>query len=202
MKELNARQKEYLQGIFGGRVNFNLVERKLYSHDIGVIPSLMAPLFGGKTALAVVQPEKEEEIATLVKWARANMLSLIPRGKATSGYGGVIPINDAVVVDLYRLNKVIGINKETMTAEVQGGITWEALDRELKKKGCGLRLYPTSYPSSTAAGSSRNIFPSCSYSRFRPDTSVPARSSSCTSVAPRSVGFSFTQVSTPSSSRR
>jgi Fe-S oxidoreductase/FAD/FMN-containing dehydrogenase len=35
---------------------------------------------------------------------------------------------------------------------VQPGISWKALDRELKKQGYTLRLYPSSYPSSTVGG--------------------------------------------------
>jgi len=35
---------------------------------------------------------------------------------------------------------------------VEPGLSWEQLDRELKKEGLTLRLYPTSYPSSTPGG--------------------------------------------------
>jgi Fe-S oxidoreductase/FAD/FMN-containing dehydrogenase len=35
---------------------------------------------------------------------------------------------------------------------VQAGVVWEKLDRELEKHGLTLRLYPTSYPASTAGG--------------------------------------------------
>ena len=56
------------------------------------------------------------------------------------------------MVDFYRLNNIIHIDPDTLTATVQAGIIWEKLDHELKKQGMTLWLYPTSYPASTAGG--------------------------------------------------
>lgn len=55
-------------------------------------------------------------------------------------------------MDFYRLKKVLSIDKEKMTAILQPGIVWEALDRELKKKGLTLLTYPSCYPGSTVGG--------------------------------------------------
>jgi len=101
---------------------------------------------------AVIQPETEEEVVKLAGWATSNSIPLTPRGKASSGYGGVIPVKKGIVVDLYRMKRVIHIDPEALTATVEAGVVWESLDRELAKKGLTLRLYPTSYPSSTAGG--------------------------------------------------
>ena len=82
----------------------------------------------------------------LVRWAAKNRIPLTPRGKASSGYGGVLPVKKGIVVDFYRMNSVIKIDPEPQTATVQAGMVWEKLDRELAKQGLTLRLYPTSYP--------------------------------------------------------
>ena len=145
-------QRSYLEGKFGKRVSFNRTERKLYGHDIAEIPSLIKPLVGETTPDAVVQPESEEELVELVKWAVKNGVRLTPRGKATSGYGGAIPVKKGVVVDFYRMNKIVRIDPDGRTAAVQAGVVWEKLDRELARHGLTLRLYPSSYPSSTAGG--------------------------------------------------
>jgi Fe-S oxidoreductase/FAD/FMN-containing dehydrogenase len=50
------------------------------------------------------------------------------------------------------MNHIITIDPEARTATVQAGVVWEKLDRELEKHGLTLRLYPTSYPASTAGG--------------------------------------------------
>ena len=74
------------------------------------------------------------------------------RGKALSGYGGVLPVKNGVVVDFYRMNRIRHIDPENMTATVQAGVVWEKLDKELNKQGLTLRLYPSSYPSATVGG--------------------------------------------------
>ncbi|MBC7294393.1 MAG: FAD-binding oxidoreductase, partial [Thermoleophilia bacterium] len=81
-----------------------------------------------------------------------NRVPLTPRGKASSGYGGVIPVENGVVVDYYFMKNVLALDVENQTVTVQPGITWEQLDRQIKQHGLTLRLYPTSYPSSTVGG--------------------------------------------------
>jgi len=149
---MDAAKRDFLTQTFESRANFHPTERKLYSHDIAAIPSLVKPLIGNTTPDAVVQPETEEELVELVRWATENRVPLTPRGKASSGYGGVLPVKQGVVVDFYRMNKVMAIDPEAQTATVQAGVVWEKLDRELEKHGLTLRLYPTSYPASTVGG--------------------------------------------------
>ncbi|MGD0353926.1 MAG: FAD-binding and (Fe-S)-binding domain-containing protein [Dehalococcoidia bacterium] len=152
MSKLRSSQKAYLQGQFGNRVNFNKTERILYGHDIAAMPDIIKPFIGDTVPEAVVQPISEDELVDLVRWASKNRIPLTPRGKASSGYGGVIPWKKGIVVDFYRMNRVLHIDTASNTARVQAGVIWEKLDRELAKKGLTLRLYPTSYPSSTAGG--------------------------------------------------
>jgi Fe-S oxidoreductase/FAD/FMN-containing dehydrogenase len=152
MSKLSAAQKQYLEQKYGNRVNFNRVERKLYGHDIAAIPSLIKPLIGNTVPDAVVQPGTEEELIELLQWANSNKIPVTPRGKATSGYGGVLPVENGIVVDFYRMNKILRIDTQAQTATVQAGVVWEKLDKELKKQNFTLKLYPSSYPSSTAGG--------------------------------------------------
>ena len=152
MTSTTASHQSYLEGKFGDRVSFRRTERRLYGHDIAEIPSLIKPLIGDTTPDAVVQPQSEADLMELVRWANENRVPLTPRGKATSGYGGAIPVKKGVVVDFYRMNKVIRIAPNTKTATAQAGVVWEKLDKELAKHGLTLRLYPTSYPSSTVGG--------------------------------------------------
>jgi len=152
MAELSDKHRIFLKETFGDRVTFNRIERKLYGHDIAAMPSLFKPLIGNTTPDAVVQPMTEEEVVELVRWAGENRIPLTPRAKASSGYGGVIPVKGGVVIDFYRMKKVINIDAEQGTATVEAGVVWESLDRELAKHGLTLRLYPSSYPSSTAGG--------------------------------------------------
>jgi Fe-S oxidoreductase/FAD/FMN-containing dehydrogenase len=152
MGSFASKERTYLEGKFNGRVTFDKVERKLYSHDIGDLPKLIQPLIGDTTADAVVQPKSENEIVELMRWARETKIPLIPRGKATSGYGGVVPVKKGIIVDFYRMNKIVSIDRDNLTATVQAGVVWEKLDKELSLQGLTLRLYPTSYLASTVGG--------------------------------------------------
>jgi Fe-S oxidoreductase/FAD/FMN-containing dehydrogenase len=151
-RKIDFKKRAWLREKFGSRVSFNKIERKLYGHDIAAMPSLFKPLIGNTTPEAVVQPETEAEIVDLVRWAATHNIPLTPRAKASSGYGGVIPIKQGVVVDFYRMKRILRIDPEARIATVEAGVVWEALDKELAKHGLTLRLYPTSYPSSTAGG--------------------------------------------------
>ena len=152
MKNLPAEHTQWLSSAFGDRMSTRSIERKLYSHDVGEMPFLIKPLIGKPMADAIVQPTSEEEIVSLVKWAAANGVPLVPRGKATSGYGGVLPVKGGVVIDFFRMAKVLNVDVETQTVTLQPGIVWEDVDRELKKSDMTLRTYPSSYPSATAGG--------------------------------------------------
>jgi Fe-S oxidoreductase/FAD/FMN-containing dehydrogenase len=149
---LNQIEKQYLSQKFGARVNFRPGERKLYGHDVAALPALIKPLVGNALPDGVVQPESEAELIDLVNWAVRNRVALTPRGKATTGYGGVLPLKHGIVVDFYRLNKILKIDSSAQIAVVQPGAIFEKLDRELKKQGLTLRSYPSSYPAATIGG--------------------------------------------------
>ncbi|MBN1298759.1 MAG: FAD-binding oxidoreductase [Actinobacteria bacterium] len=149
---MNSEAAKELSSIFKDKVCFNKTERKLYSHDIASVPAIVKPFIGKTLASAVVQPKSEDELVAVVKWSAKYKIPLIPRGKATSGYGGVLPLNRGVVVDFHWMSSLIDINEDDMSATVMPGIIWAELDKKLKKKNLTLRLYPSSYPGSTAGG--------------------------------------------------
>lgn len=144
------QQEEVLSRVPNAR--FDKTERVLYGHDIAAIPNLVKPIVGDTTPDGVVQPQNEQELIDIVQYASQHRIAITPRAKASSGYGGVIPLKKGIVVDFYRMRRIVSLDKENQTVTVQAGITWEQLDKELKKEGLTLRLYPTSYPSSTAGG--------------------------------------------------
>jgi len=152
MEVLQDADKIFLESLFGTRVSFDHRECRLYGHDTAEIPSLVKPLVGSTVPSAVVQPDSEEELVTLVRWAQEKRVPLTPRGRATSGYGGVLPVKGGLVVDFFHMGKLLEIDTKTLTVRVQPGICWEKLDRELARKDLTLRLYPSSYPSSTVGG--------------------------------------------------
>jgi Fe-S oxidoreductase/FAD/FMN-containing dehydrogenase len=152
MRKLSSQQQQQLQKAFGQRVAFDRLERMFYSHDVGSLPSLVKPLIGSTLPAAVIQPLTEEQVVQVTAFARTHNIPLVPRGKSTSGYGGVIPTQGGLVVDFAWMNQILEIDAEAMTVTVQPGVVWEKLDKELNKHGLALRTYPSSAPSSTAGG--------------------------------------------------
>jgi Fe-S oxidoreductase/FAD/FMN-containing dehydrogenase len=152
MRSLSTQLQQELQDRFGPRVAFDRLERIFYSHDVGSLPSLVKPLVGNTLPAGVVQPVSEEQVVQLVAFSRAHDIPLVPRGKSTSGYGGVLPIKGGLVVDFAWMNKVIAMDAEAMTVTVQPGVVWEKLEKELNKRGLALHTYPSSAPSSTVGG--------------------------------------------------
>jgi FAD/FMN-containing dehydrogenase len=115
---MDKNQIAWLTEKFANRVNFDEMERRLYSHDVGAIPTLIKPLIGDTLPDAIVQPQNEAELTELVSWANKNNIPLTPRAKASSGYGGVIPVKKGIVVDFFRLNQVLAIDKDALMPKV------------------------------------------------------------------------------------
>jgi len=152
MTDISHEQQHQLADMFGERVTFEETERRLYGHDMATMPSMVKPLVGDTTPGAVVQPTGVDQLVRLLTWADRNRMPLTPRGKASSGYGGAVPIHNGVVVDYYFMKDVLAVDPQGQTVTVEPGISWEQLDRELAQHDLTLRLYPTSYPSSTVGG--------------------------------------------------
>jgi glycolate oxidase len=73
--------------------------------------------------LAVVLPETTEQIAQVLKYLAQEGVPVIPRGAGTSLSGGAIPQEDAVIVGLSRMIKILDTNYENRTLTVQAGAT-------------------------------------------------------------------------------
>jgi Fe-S oxidoreductase/FAD/FMN-containing dehydrogenase len=152
MGKIDQAVIQELQSHYGNRVSFDSLERKIYAHDMGTMPSMIKPLAGDPVPDGIVQPVSEEELVELVKLARQKKINLTPRGKATSGYGGVLPVEGGLVVEFNRMNKINAIDGENLTAVVEPGVVWKELEYHLNQQNLTLALYPTSFPASTVGG--------------------------------------------------
>ncbi len=152
MGKIDDNVKQDLEKLFGKRANFEELERRIYAHDMGVMPSMVKPLVGNPVPEGIVQPLNEDELVNLVKLAQEAKINLTPRAKATSGYGGVLPVEGGLVVEFNRMKKIIYINPVERTATVEAGVVWKELEYHLNQKDLTLALYPTSYPASTVGG--------------------------------------------------
>ena len=81
-----------------------------------------------------MQPESEQELVELVRLAQAKNIKLTPRGKATSGYGGVLPVQGGLVVEFNRMNRIIDISVDERTATVEPGVVWKEVEYHLNNQ--------------------------------------------------------------------
>ena len=73
--------------------------------------------------LAVALPRTTEEVAQVLRYCHANGTRVVPRGAGTSLSGGALPLADAVVVGLMRMNRIKEINLADRYAVVEAGVT-------------------------------------------------------------------------------
>ena len=148
---MNQKIRDRLKEKLEERVTFDSQLLEAYDHDIGEIPSIIMSMINCKPEAAVVAQSNQDVIDTL-SIANEFGISVTPRGQGSSGYGGAIPTNGGIVLDMACMNNIISVNKEQFTVDVEPGIIWNNLSFELRKIGLDNRICPTSAPSSTVGG--------------------------------------------------
>jgi len=73
--------------------------------------------------LAVVLPRTTAEVCRILKFCGENRVKVVARGAGTSLSGGALPANDAVVIGLSRMNRILDVDFLNRTATVEAGIT-------------------------------------------------------------------------------
>lgn len=73
--------------------------------------------------LAVVLPRSTAEVSRVLKFCAENGVKVVGRGAGTSLSGGALPAEDAVVIGLSRMNRVLNVDFLDRTATVEAGIT-------------------------------------------------------------------------------
>jgi FAD/FMN-containing dehydrogenase/ferredoxin len=125
--------------IIGGRG-----ELALYSRDQSDVPSVIRNSLIDSMPDAVVQPKTTEAVERIVTFARWKGLPIIARGSASSPFGGAVPVNRGIVIDICRMDAIISIDEKAKTVTVQAGSRWADIDHELGKKGLRLVSSPSS----------------------------------------------------------
>ena len=88
-----------------------------------------------KIPLAVVLPDTTEQVAAVLRFCKANGVRVVPRGAGTSLSGGALPLEDAVVLGMMRLNQILDINYADRFAVVQAGVTNIGITEAVKENG-------------------------------------------------------------------
>ncbi|MGH6791785.1 MAG: FAD-binding oxidoreductase [Methyloceanibacter sp.] len=102
--------------------------------------------------LAVVLPSSTEEVSKILRFCHENHVKVVPRGAGTSLAGGALPLEDAIVICLSRMTKVLAIDVATRTARVEAGITNTGITQAVAAQGFFYAPDPSSQIACTLGG--------------------------------------------------
>lgn len=117
-------------------------ELEAFSRDHSLSPS--------RRPSYIVRPRTPEEILALVKLAGEHSLPLIPASSGVHFHGCTIPSQGGIIVDLRRMDCILGIDERNRKARIEPGVTWKQLGTELERRGF-MPLFPlTPHPLKSA----------------------------------------------------
>jgi glycolate oxidase len=87
----------------------------------------------------VVMPSNPEQIQQIVNLARTRDIPIYPRGAGTNLSGGAIPLNGGIVLSFQKMNRILEVDVQNLTATVQPGVVIQALNNAVSPHGL---LYP------------------------------------------------------------
>lgn len=125
-----------------------LEERYVYSTDASNDPFIKSNL-----ADAVIFVETIEQVQKVVQIANRHLTPVICRGAGTNTVGACIPTHGGIVLNFSRMNKILEINPQNMTARVQPGVIVGNLQKAVEEIGLFYPPDPSNLKISTIGGS-------------------------------------------------
>jgi len=115
---------------------------------------LNAHAVDGRVPKAVVCPGTAEEVSTVVKYANAEKLAIVPRGGGGMMACGGLPLKVDIVLSLLRLNRIIDYDVANLSLSVEAGIPLADVQKKLANGGKGnfLPLDPPHMEKATIGG--------------------------------------------------
>lgn len=102
--------------------------------------------------LAVVLPETTAQVAAVMRYCHRYGIPVVPRGAGTSLSGGAIPQEDAVVLGLSAMTRIIEVDYANRCATVQAGVTNLAISDAVGADGYFYAPDPSSQLACTIGG--------------------------------------------------
>lgn len=100
----------------------------------------------------VVYAQSTDEVARVMRLASRELIPVLPRGAGSGFSGGTLPVRGGIVLVLTKMNKIIDIDIENLTAEIEPGVVTAELQREVERVGLFYPPDPASKEFSTMGG--------------------------------------------------
>src|ERR1700722_2138144 len=101
---------------------------------------------------AVFRPRETQDVAELVIWAQDHEVPLVAHGAGSSVTGAAIPGDGTIVVDVSRMNRILGFDAKSGHVHVEGGVLGGDLEQYLSERGRTTWFSPQSLLRSTVGG--------------------------------------------------
>lgn len=102
---------------------------------------------------AVVFVKNIDQVQTVVKLANKYKIPIICRGAGTNVVGACVVEHGGIILNFSKMNKIINISPENMTAKVEPGVVLGHFQREVEKFGLFYPPDPSNLAVSTIGGS-------------------------------------------------
>jgi len=110
-------------------------------------------IYDGPVPAAIVYPSSAAEVAAVLRFAAENLVNVVPRTGRTATEGGLeTVVEDSLVVDGSRMNKILSIDPVDMMATVQCGVGLQELEDTLRAQGLTTGHSPQSKPLAQLGG--------------------------------------------------
>lgn len=101
---------------------------------------------------AVVYPENTQQVSDVMKVLHRHRIPLVSRGSGTNLCGGTVPLQGGVVMVMHRMNKILEVDMENLTATVQPGLITKTFTEHIESLGLFYPPDPSSMAISTIGG--------------------------------------------------
>lgn len=101
----------------------------------------------------IVTPSTRDQVVAIVKLANKYKTPIYTRGSGTNLSGGTIPLKGGIVLSMLKINKIVEIDAENLTATVQPGLVIQRLNEAVAPHGLIYPPDPGTVTTATMGGS-------------------------------------------------
>ncbi|REE67988.1 glycolate oxidase [Paenibacillus taihuensis] len=137
--------KQKLREIVGSQW-FKDDKESLITHSYDGTPMLQSLPDG------VIYPENTAQVSTILKLLNEERVPVVSRGSGTNLCGGTVPVEGGVVMVMHRMNRILEVDLENLTATVQPGLNTKQFITHVEGLGLFYPPDPSSMAISTIGG--------------------------------------------------
>lgn len=142
---INEQIKQELRDIVGEQ-HFRDDAEALVTHSYDGTPMLQQLPDG------VIYPANTEQVSQIMKLLSRYRIPLISRGSGTNLCGGTVPVQGGLVMVMHRMNAILEVDSDNLTATVQPGIITKTFIEHIEQQGLFYPPDPSSMAISTIGG--------------------------------------------------